>query len=352
MSTTRSFLSMRSLARRRARRLGLALSVGIVGALAAPAASLANHAPEACTANAVNGIGCLTVSDTPDPAQHGSPVTYRAVVTNRSKSAGLTKVSLTEALPADCVSASSTVGSASCSGKTATATIGKLAKGATATVTVKVTAPSGDSSSADSSITNVATLSFADNNPNDPGKTATTTYTETTGVNNPQYCREAEGNCTGQTASADGLQDANALIPTPTTDVLLSMSVLPPDSYCLFGQVTIAGSVYVCRSGGWFDISVTDVSTGSPYVVTSGDPMVFTLRWKASRVSGLQTKSNFVVFKETAGGSIDVIGNTAAERCASEGGTGTALPRICNITRDAFGSWSVDLITDRNGRMR
>lgn len=191
--------------RSRRRRLSIfALAAGAAAALAAPAPSFANDVPEACTTNAANGVGCVTVSDSPDPVSYSSFdgndtfLRYRAVVTNRSKSGTLSHVQISEALPAGttCVSATTDRGSVSCSGQSVSGAIGQLKKGEAATVDVEVTAPAtNDPNPAPATFANVVTLSFASNNPNDPGKDVTTSYTETTTVEKDAgqtYCPAGE----------------------------------------------------------------------------------------------------------------------------------------------------------------
>src|SRR5262245_410804 len=270
-------------------------------ALAGPATSLAIRASEACTTNSRNAVGCVLVTDTPDPVSYSSFdandtfLRYRAVVTNRSKSGTLSHVALTEALPTGttCVSATTRRGTASCGDGSALASVGQLKKGQGATVDVVATAPAtSDDDPPDLTITNLVTLSFSDNNPNDPGKDATVTYSETTTVTKDagqSFCPEGES-CQVDT-DPDQHQYANALIPNPKADLLATLDVLPQDAFCADGLVRIHNKNYVCRAGGFVDVSVTDVDKGAVYQDTA-HPLVFHLRWEAPLVDQRQRVAN------------------------------------------------------------
>ena len=340
---------------RRARKVGVLLGAGVAAALAGPAPSLASHALEACTTNSQNAVGCVLVTDTPDPVSYSSFdgndtfLRYRAVVTNRSKSGTLSHVGLTEKLPpgTTCVSATTTRGTASCDDGSASASIGQLKKGQGATVDVVTMAPvTADVDPPDLTITNEVTLSFSENNPNDPGKDATATYSETTTVTKDagqSFCPEGES-CQVDT-DPDQLQYANTLIPNAKADLLAQLDVLPQDTFCADGLVRINGKNYVCRAGGFVDVSVTDAETGGVYQ-DRAHPLVFHLRWEAPLVDRRQRVANFVVFYRTGESSPTQV---ISERCAP-GATNT--PCLRNITEEPGGAWSVDLVKPDNGHMR
>lgn len=298
----------------------------------------------------------MAVADTPDPVSYSSfdgNVTflrYRATVTNRSQGGTLAHTRLTEALPAGttCVSATTTKGTAACASATeATATIGQLKKGQSAVVDVEVTAPaSSDENPPPSTITNNVTAAFADNNPNDPGKDVTASYAETTTVTKDAgqtYCPAGEP-CQVDT-DPSALQYANVFVPNPTTDLIVKLNVLPPDGFCLLGQVTIQGNIYVCRNGGFVQAAVTDAETGAEYRDTA-NPLVFHLRWERPLISLLQNADNFVVFyRQQLSGPTQVF----SARCNAGA---TNAPCLRNVTEEADGAWSVDLVKPDNGHMR
>jgi uncharacterized repeat protein (TIGR01451 family) len=110
----------------------------------------------------------VTVNDSPDPVNFGSNLTYTITVQNKGEIAA-TGVTLTDTLPAGAalVSANSTAGT--CSGTTAiTCNIGTLTGGASATVTIVVTAPPVRT------LTNTATATINETDANPANNTATT----------------------------------------------------------------------------------------------------------------------------------------------------------------------------------
>jgi uncharacterized repeat protein (TIGR01451 family) len=109
----------------------------------------------------------VTITDSPDPVNFGSNLTYTITVKNNGEVAA-TGVTLTDTLPAGAalVSANSTAGA--CSGTTSiNCGLGTMAPGATATVTVVVTAP------AVRTITNTATATLTENDVFTANNTAT-----------------------------------------------------------------------------------------------------------------------------------------------------------------------------------
>jgi hypothetical protein len=198
-------------------------------------------------------------------------------------------------------------------------------------------------------ITNAITAAFDErfnDNLNNGGKQDTVTYNELTTVS------KAAGQTyvpQGQSGKVDtdpaGAQYGNTSIPSASTDVLATLKVLAPDNFCLLGQVTIQGTVYVCRNGGWLDVSVVNATTGAGYSNTQ-NPLVFHLRWNSSLISLLQTADNFVVFYRTNASSPVQVINALCNATASN------LPCLKNITQEASGAWSVDLVKKDNGHMR
>ena len=88
----------------------------------------------------------LTVTDTPDPVDEGSPITYAATITNKSAVVSATNVQFTFTLPATLINASATPtqGACSVSPRIITCSLGTLAPGAAAGVSVIATPTIGN----------------------------------------------------------------------------------------------------------------------------------------------------------------------------------------------------------------
>ena len=331
--------------------LGLAIVLAFVIA-SAPARSAADHAPPACTANQQQGILCLSVTDTPDPVAfsafdgNSAYVSYHAVASNASKSSSLSHVSLTDTLPAGTTLVSTKVSSGSCSvsGQTVQCAVGALKKGQSVTLDVVVTSPATTASDPPAiTMTNTLSGSFDErlNDSTNPGKQDTVTYSEPTLVTKDAgqaFIPRGRSGKVGTDPAAT--QYANVTVPSVTADLLATVQLLAPDAFCVDGTVRIQNKSYICRDGGFIDVSVVDAVTGSRYT-NAQNPLVFHLKWDPSLVSDRQTTRNFVVFyqaNDTA--PIQVISQTC-------NASATNLPCLRNVHPD-----SVDVVNDHNGHMR
>jgi hypothetical protein len=333
--------------------LGMAMLTG--AALLTATSSSADTTVPACTVNAVNSIICVSVTDTPDPVSYSTTdgnltyLHYDVLVANTGKQNNDSHVSLTEALPPSTTyvanSVSTTQGTCSVSGSTVSCTIGQLKPGASATVGVTVTSPAtSDPNPAPTTITNAVSVAF-DSGVSNGRQTTVSTSADTTvsGVAGQSYIPQgSNGQVDTDPAAA---QYGNVHVTNASVNVLAKINVGAPDSFCLLGQVTIQGNVYVCRSGGFVVASVTNADTGTGYF-NSSDPLVFHLRWNSNLISVLQSESNFVVFyKSSATAPVQVYSN----RCDA---TASNMPCLRNIAKASDGSWSVDLVKPDNGFMR
>jgi uncharacterized repeat protein (TIGR01451 family) len=317
----------------------------------------ARGASEACTTNTQQGTLCVTVTDTPDPVAYSAfdgnvtYLKYDVVVSNRSRSSSLSHVGLLDTIPAETTFVSATPSRGSCSeaGGTVTCAIGSLKKGQSATVEIVVTAPATALTDPPTiTISNTAEVSFDERfSDQSGGKQDTATAIETTAVSKTAGQTFVPKGHTGK-VDTDPAQDqyANATIPNASTDVLATIQLLPPDSFCAADfTVRIGNKNYLCRQGGFVDASVTDADTGQRYS-NSQSPLVFHLRWAAGLVSDKQTVRNFVVFyQQSDGAPTQVFGSTC-------NGGHTNLPCIQNVTEGDDGSWSAELVKADNGHMR
>jgi hypothetical protein len=345
-------------ARSRAGFILAALPIAIGAFMLAPSSSLADHQPKVCTSNQQQGTLCLFASDTPDPVAYstfdGNSVwlQYHAVVSNESRSSSLSHVGLIEALPAgtNFVEARSTRGTCTGAAQSVSCSFGSLKKGQTAEVDVVVTAPiSAAVNPPDITISNTLSASFDErfsDSPGSGGKRDTATYVETTTVSKTAGQAYVPLGRNGKVGTDPAVaQYASSLIPSASTNVLASIDIAPPDSFCQDGKVRIRSKSYICRDGGFVEASVTDAATGATYSNAS-NPLVFHLRWDASLVSDKQTDRNLVVFyQSTPAAPIQVI-DTACNAAASN------TPCLRNPKVLADGSAETDLVKNENGRMR
>lgn len=343
--------------RRSGRRLQLALGATLglaAAALLGPSSSLANHEPKACTNNPQGqGKVCVTVSDNPDPVStslsEGAPtlVEHVARVTNESRDSTLALVRLNEALSQGTIQEVSTSkGRCSFTSQAVDCNLGQLKKGQGATVEVVVRAPTSEGI-----ITNDATASFEQ--PNQEGWIRQVTYSETTTVSPNAGEGFVPKGSTGQVdTDPAAAQYENVTVPNASTDVLVKVQVLPPDLFCVLGQVTIEGGVQVCRDGGWFEVSVTEADTGKTYRNTI-DPLVFHLSWDQSLTSQLQNESNMVAFYQASDQApTQVIGEDGRERCPDLDPATEGCLRNIEQESHTAGGWSFDLVKPSNPRMR
>lgn len=319
----------------------LAATFAVLLAWAAP-----SQAASACTTS--NSRGCLEVTDAPDPVvpsnDAGTPA-YLTLTTRASNAGGntLTHVNVTEQLPAGTsfVSVTTSRGQCSQASGTVTCSLGQMPPGSSAVIRVVVQAPSQEGG-----ITTSATLGFAEranDNPSNGGKVDTVTVSEATTVSSsagqtyvPANTPVSVATDPSDATSADNPQYARAAIPSHPTDLIASLrEVLSggPSFSCLFGQVTVQGTVYVCRSGNWMQAQIP--GTFTPW-------LEFTLIWDKSRASALQSRDNFRLFyAASASAPIEVIG-----QCAS------ATETRCFTVEETAGSWIARLRKPDNGYMR
>jgi uncharacterized repeat protein (TIGR01451 family) len=230
--------------------------------------NLANNTATASTTVTAAGAGAVDLSvtktDAPDPVAAGQALTYTVTVTNNSATNAAANTVLTDALPAGVtfVSATSSQGTVSQTGGVITGTLGSLAAGASATMTIAVLP------NVPGTITNTATASTSsgDNNLSNNTATATTTVTASgstaadlsvTKVASPDP--DQVGQNLTYTITITNLSGANAAANTMLTDNL-------PAGVTFVSAASSQGSV--SQSGGVVTGSLGTLAPGASATVT------------------------------------------------------------------------------------
>lgn len=312
--------------------MSFALLLGSLMAVTGPLAADSN----ACTAEGV----CVTVTDVPDPVAPSSSdaptyIAYRATITNTSRHEQK-KTRLIEVLPegSTFVPSGSSPGCVA-EGRKVDCYIGRLHEGESATRDVVATAPTTQGPAV-----NTVTIMHHKFKTED---ITSASVTETTTVNDQSGATYVPAGSEASVSTPPDLNQGGTVTIFPQTfSTTAKMSFdLPgqgPAFTCLFGQVTIQGSLYPCRSGNWVLAEVPGTFT---------PPLEFTLRWSRALSSVLQTEDNFAVFyAPTADSPVQAI----SERCTGQPAQNT--PCLKNITREADGGWSVVMVKPENGHMR
>jgi uncharacterized repeat protein (TIGR01451 family) len=309
-----------------------ALIVFAVAGLAVPAAASA-------TGSAVT----VTVAHTPDSvsastalttAYFGSTVTVKNAGTKTAKNVVVTDTPPSGSTP---VSVSSTVGACTL-GANVTCSLGSLAAGGTAVISVSFTSPPSPGTATNKV---KATFDLADGY---FGWACPRHESVTTIDNIPVTLVEGavtsflpagipgdiSTSTTGdEVTTATRPQVAGAIIPAQPAGETVVLKRNPAPFTCPAWQV--------CRSGEWTEAHIDN---------TAGQPLQFELRWDASLVSHKQTTKNFAIFyRKTLDGPTLVI----SCHCNS---TASNRPCLKNVTKYADGDFSVVLVKDDNGYMR
>lgn len=152
-------------------------SVSVTAAESDP--TLPNTATAATTVSAVQADLVVTNTDSPDPVNVGSNVTYQILVFNAGPSAA-TAVNLTDTLPAGLTFVSGVPTTGTCTGTTTVnCNLGTINSGSSATVAIVALA----TASAAASVSNTATATSTVADPNAANNSATATTAVTTSAN-------------------------------------------------------------------------------------------------------------------------------------------------------------------------
>jgi uncharacterized repeat protein (TIGR01451 family) len=266
-------------------------------------------------------------TDSPDPLQAGQQLTYTLLVTNRGP-AGATNVTIVDPLPGSVTFVSATASQGGCSGAaTVTCTLGGLAAGNSATVSVVVTV----GALSVPSITNTATVSATetDPNPSDNTSTAPTTVTPVADiallktVSNPAPFVTQTFTFT-VTATNNGPSTANGVV---VTDVL-------PGGLAFVSSTPSQGT-YVPGTGLWtIGTLANGASATLVLTVTAVSPGAFTNT--ATKTAETEFDPNLPNDTASAGGGVGVVADltitkTHAPATFVRGSTGTFTLIVINF---------------------
>jgi hypothetical protein len=290
---------------------------------------------------------CVALSDTPatvPPSEAGSPryVSYVAQITNRAQRS-VTHVTASVKLSAGLgfFSATSSVGSCSQVAGQPKCTLGKLARGATATVEVVARAPETEGT-VSASFTVSFDESLNDGPASDPKQDTVSATEETTvaAVSGSASSFVPEGGSvelstdptdSGVATPGDPLIGSAGITSAPTSVTALIEEVAAPLS---------CPKRVICRGGDWLHASIPG---------TFDPPLQFGLRWDKSLVpSNLSAKKFAVILTECLSGCpLQVV----SAHCRSATPAASELPCLADVARLPDGDWSAALLNSHNGYM-
>lgn len=221
-----------------------------------------NSSTAATTVNAPSANLSIVKTDSPDPVNVGSTLTYTIVVTNNGPDTA-TGVTVTDTLPGGVTFGSATPTQGSCSGtSTVTCTIGTMTNGASVTITIMVTP------NATGTLNNTASVTSPTNDPNLGNNSSTTSTTV-----NPAAPTTADLVVT-QVVTPDpvavGLQATFTITvtnngPANATGVVLT-NTLP--SNVTFNSATPSQGTCNAPSGGVFTCNLGNIANGANATIT------------------------------------------------------------------------------------
>jgi uncharacterized repeat protein (TIGR01451 family) len=327
-------------------RWGYAVALAVLAAFGLGGAATSGAAEtEKCTTR--GPLVCISISDAPEvvpPSAAGLPkyVMYTATVTNRAKSS-ITHVTASASFSAGLalVSATSSVGTCTTAGAELSCSLGRLARGANATVTAVATAPQAEG---------IATASFsfsfdevANDGPAADPKQDTVADDEETTVDArsgtaasfvPQGASvglSTDPTATGVASLSDPLIGNVGITSAPVSVLALIEEVAAPVS-CPRGVI--------CRGGDWLHADIPG---------TFDPPLAFSFRWDGSiSPSSLSAKKFAVLYKECLDGClIQVI----SRHCSSASPPTSELPCLSGVSNLPDGDWVATLLSEHNGFM-
>jgi uncharacterized repeat protein (TIGR01451 family) len=325
-------------------RWGAALLLVVLAAVGIGGAATGATEPETCTETGT--LVCIAVSDNPEtvpPSTAGSPkyVSYDVAVTNRGRSS-ITHVTVRGTFSAglSLVSATPSVGTCTTAGGALSCVLGRIARGAGATVAVVARSPE-----AEGVATATFTASFDEGDgPDADPKQDSVSSTEHTTV---EAVAGTAASFVPQGASVSLTTDPTNTGVATASDPLIGAAVIttsPTAVTALIDEVTATlpcPRKVICRRGDLFHADIPG---------TFDPPLAFPLRWDSTLIpSSLNAKKFALIYTECLEGCpLRVI----TTRCSSETPRTNELPCLSRVAKLPDGDWVATLLSEHNGYMK
>jgi uncharacterized repeat protein (TIGR01451 family)/CSLREA domain-containing protein len=260
-----------------------------------------NSATDSDTITATSDLS-ITKTGSPNPVTVGGTLTYTITVNNGGPSTA-TNVTLADTLPASVTFGSATPSQGSCtqSGGTVTCNLGSIADGGSATVTITVTP------NAAGTISNTATVSANESDPNSANNTATATTTVI-----------KANTTTTVTSSQNPSTYGQPVTFTATVTAVAPGGGTPTGTVTFYDGTTVLATVALTGSGqATFTTSSLFIGTHSITATYNGDanfnastspPLIQTVVTPASTESVKVTGGGFITLTTGGSGSFGLVG--------------------------------------------
>lgn len=319
-------------------------AAGVVALLGGAARSGA--AGEEVCATSGPGI-CISMSGDPatvPPSEANSPhyVSYVTQIANRGTSSA-THVTADAVLSPGLVLVSATPSVGTCSiGAHPTCNLGKIAGGASATITLDAQVPE-----AEGTVTATVTAAYderANDNPGPDPKQDHVSASEDTSV---KALSGTSASFVPKGASVDLTTDPTDTGVATASDPLIGGAAItqaPADVTALIEEVTAPLSCpkkVICRGGDWFHASIPG---------SYDPPLAFPLRWDKTLIpSSLNAKKFALLYEECLDGCpLQVI----TAKCSSATPKPSELPCLTGVSKLPDGDWKATLLNSHNGYMK
>lgn len=267
----------------------------------------------------------VTQTDEPDPVTAGNGVQYLLTVTNDGPDPA-TEVTLVDAIPDGSTLVAADTPGCSVVSDTVVCDLGTLAPQASTTVSIVVNSPL---SSSPTTMTNNATVTGAESDPNP----ADNTSTEVTSVEPAPANRDT---ASGWISSEGGTVATGAGGGPSKRDPMTTAVTVPPG---VEGLVTIVeGPITFCPAGYRCFGQEADITAPT---ASADDPLRLTFRYHPSSLTPAPKLANLVMFHD----------NVLVPRCSGASGIAAPDPCIASVAK-VKGNIQIVVLTSENGSWR